>query len=137
MGEISRIGARLFHEPAQVLYDGSCTLCRRSVRLLKALDLFGQVVPVNALDPAARRRAGLEHFDLAVLMQAMHVVSGDRTWSGFEACRVLASRVPPLWPLVPFLYLWPVTALGRRVYRWVAENRTCTAGAPHSTVSTR
>jgi predicted DCC family thiol-disulfide oxidoreductase YuxK len=70
-------------------------------------------------------------------MQAMHVVSGSRTWSGFEACRMLAGRSPLLWVLVPVLYLWPVTAIGRRVYRWVAENRACTPDFPRSPVSTR
>jgi predicted DCC family thiol-disulfide oxidoreductase YuxK len=137
MGTLSRIGNRLFDQPAVVLYDGSCTLCRRSVRVLKTLDLLDQVVPVNALEPGARQRAGLTQVDLATLMQAMHVVSGERIRSGFEACRLLAGRVPPLWPLVPFLYLWPVTAIGRRVYRWVAENRTCAPDIPHSTASTR
>lgn len=137
MGALSPVGRRLFDQPAVVLYDGSCTLCRRSVGFLKAIDLLDQIVPVNALDPAARRRAGLDHLDPAILMQAMHVASGSRTWSGFEACRMLAGRSPLLWVLVPVLYLWPVTAIGRRAYRWVAENRACTPDIPRSTVSSR
>jgi predicted DCC family thiol-disulfide oxidoreductase YuxK len=135
MAPLSAFGRRLFDQPALALYDGSCKLCRGSIRVLKACDLFDQIVPVNALDDEARRQAGVGHLDSAALMQAMHVVSGSRTWSGFEACRVLAGRTPLLWLLVPVLYVWPVTAMGRRVYRWVAESRTCTPGLPRSTVS--
>lgn len=132
---LARAGQRLFNEPAIVLYDGSCKLCRRSVGVLKAMDLLEQVVAVNALDDEARTDVGPDKLEVAQLMQAMHVVTGQRVWSGFEACRMLASRTPLLWPVYPFLYIWPIPGIGRRVYRWVAASRTCApARTPRSTV---
>jgi hypothetical protein len=33
---------------------------------------------------------------------------GEKHWHGFFAYRALAARIPILWPLLPFLYLWPI-----------------------------
>jgi predicted DCC family thiol-disulfide oxidoreductase YuxK len=126
VGVIRRIGRLLYGEPAVVLFDGNCRLCRGSIRAVRALDMFDQIIPVNALDEEARTEAGAGRLEIDSLIEAMHVVAGDRAWAGFEACRMLAGRVPLLWPVLPFLYIWPIPALGRRVYRWVARRRVCT-----------
>ena len=110
-----------------MLFDGNCRLCRRTIRLLQATDVFRQLIPINALDTRARSDAGVGNLDPDALMEEMHVVVAHRTWSGFSACRVLAGRIPLFWPVWPFLYLWPVPILGRRVYRHVAAHRMCRA----------
>ena len=122
---LAAIGERLYREPAVVLFDGSCSLCRRIVASLRTVDVFGRLTYVNALDEEARRDAGAAALDPDALMREMHVVAGARTWSGFGACRVVAARIPLLWPVWPFLYVWPVPALGRRIYRCIADSRTC------------
>lgn len=124
-------GRRVFGEPLVVLFDGNCKLCRRTAGVLGTLDVLGQLRFVNMLDVAARRAAGVDRFDEAELAMDMHVVAGPRSWKGFDGYRVLSGRMPMLWPMLPFLYLGPVAAMGRKVYRRVADSRLCTRlGAP-------
>ncbi|MGL4514972.1 MAG: DCC1-like thiol-disulfide oxidoreductase family protein [Lacipirellulaceae bacterium] len=125
------VGKTLFGEPMRVLYDGNCGLCRRTLGVLGALDWFGALRPVNALDRAAVEREDLDWLSDDDLMTDMHAAwrPGEaREWEfarGYGAYQALAWRVPMLWPLVPILGLWPVTAIGRLVYRKVADSRAC------------
>jgi predicted DCC family thiol-disulfide oxidoreductase YuxK len=109
---------------AQVLYDGDCLLCRRSVRLLKRLDWLHRLDYVNARDWHPQP-VHLSPLDPSRLLEEMHLVTpgGGRVYHGFRAFRWMAWHLPLLWPLVPFLYLPGVAAVGQRIYLWVARNR--------------
>src|SRR5690606_5766163 len=48
-----------------------------------------------------------------------------RVTKGYEAYQRIAWRVPVLWLTLPFVYLPPIAAIGRRVYRHVADTRAC------------
>ncbi len=108
----------------QVLYDGQCPLCLKSVGILKRLDWFHRLSYVNARD-----RAQLPSSDAPLdpdrLLQEMHVLTPDgrRLYHGFAALRWMAWRLPLLWPLAPLLYVPGVPWLGQRLYLWVARNR--------------
>lgn len=137
-GALAALGCSLFGGPLRVLYDGNCGLCRRTMALLGALDLFGQLRPVNALDREAVKFAGLGFLDDDALVRDMHSAEpvGDGAWrveKGYEAYQRIAWRVPALWPTLLMVYLPPVAAAGRRVYRRVADTRACRlATAPAS-----
>jgi predicted DCC family thiol-disulfide oxidoreductase YuxK len=107
-----------------VLYDGRCEFCRRSVRLLRKLDWRGRLHFADGRDPANLPPTS-EPLDPRRLLEEMHVVTPDgrRVYHGFGAFRRIAWQLPPLWPLVPFLYVPGVPWLGQRVYLWVAKNR--------------
>jgi predicted DCC family thiol-disulfide oxidoreductase YuxK len=107
-----------------VLYDGQCEFCRRSVRLLKRLDWRGRLHFADGRD-AANLPPTSEPLNPRRLLEEMHVVTPDgrRVFHGFAAFRRIAWQLPPLWPLVPFLYIPGVPWLGQRVYLWVARNR--------------
>ena len=110
------------------MYDGNCGLCVHAMGLFRALDVFHAIVFVNALDTRQVADHGLNWLDPDALMKDMHVVKGRRAWKGFSAYRVLASRIPLFWLIWPFLYVWPVTVFGRRIYRRVADSRVCVVG---------
>jgi predicted DCC family thiol-disulfide oxidoreductase YuxK len=107
-----------------VLYDGQCALCQRSVRILRALDWRHRLHFADARDPADIPPAA-EPLDPKRLLEEMHAVTPDgrRVFRGFAAFRWIAWQLPPLWPVVPFLYIPGVPWLGQRVYLWVAKNR--------------
>ncbi len=109
---------------AQILYDGACPLCKKSVALLRRLDWLHRLDYVNARDRANLPSDG-PPLDPARLLQEMHLVTPDGrgVYRGFAAFRWMAGRLPALWPLLPFLYLPGVPALGQRLYLWVARNR--------------
>jgi predicted DCC family thiol-disulfide oxidoreductase YuxK len=103
-----------------VLYDGRCELCRRSVRLLTRLDWRHRLTFADARDPANVPPGLVPNR----LMAEMHVVAPDgHVTHGFRAFRRLAWDLPPLWPLIPLLYLPGVPTIGQRLYLWVARNR--------------
>jgi predicted DCC family thiol-disulfide oxidoreductase YuxK len=133
------------HSPldrAQVLYDGECPLCLKSVALLRRLDWLHRLSYVNVRD-----RDHLPPRDPPLdpdrLLQEMHLLTpqGQGTYHGFQAFRWMAWRMPALWLLAPFLYLPGMASLGQRIYLWVARNRfrlvpchggVCTLPAAHS-----
>ena len=108
----------------QVLYDGQCPLCLRSVALLKRLDWLGRLRTIDARD-RSQWPASDAPLDPERLLQEMHVVTPDgrRLYRGFAALRWIAWRLPLLWPLAPLLYIPGVPRLGQRLYLWVARNR--------------
>jgi predicted DCC family thiol-disulfide oxidoreductase YuxK len=109
---------------AQVLYDGQCPLCRKSVAMLQRLDWFGVLTYVDVRDPDQ-----LAACDLVVersrLLEEMHLITpgGRCLFHGFAAFRWMAWRLPLLWPVAPFLYLPGVPTFGQRAYLWIARNR--------------
>jgi predicted DCC family thiol-disulfide oxidoreductase YuxK len=108
----------------QVLYDGQCPLCLRSVALLKRLDWLGQLRYIDARD-RQQWPASDTPLDPERLLQEMHVLTPDgrHVYHGFAALRWIAWRLPLLWPLAPLLYIPGVPRLGQRLYLWVARNR--------------
>ena len=107
---------------AQVLYDGQCPLCLKSVALLKRLDWLGRLRYLDARDrenlPVAEPSPGR-------FLEEMHLLTpgGQRLLSGFAALRWIAWRLPLLWPIAPLLWLPGMAAVGQRLYLWVARRR--------------
>ncbi len=124
-------GRKFFPEMMYVIYDGNCKLCRRTIAAVRVFDVFGRVKYVNALDEETIKKNGLSWLDSKALLHDMHAVIGKRIWKGYDAYQTLAWRVPVFWLLIPFLYAGPVISLGNKIYRKVADSRTCQiAGEP-------
>lgn len=120
-----RLGGWLYQNEMYVVYDGNCKLCRRTIASLRMFDIFGRLTYVNALDNEALAKHGLLWLDSAAIMTDMHAVVQRKTWTGFSAYRALAARMVVFWPILPLLYVWPVPTIGNRIYRAVADSRTC------------
>ena len=110
--------------PFYVLYDGDCGLCKRTLKRLVALDVTHRLSPLDLRDRAGLERHGLGFLDAKALGQDIHAVQGKKVWRGYEAYRTIAGQLPRLWPVWPFLWVWPVTAIGRNIYRRVADTRS-------------
>lgn len=125
---VGRLGRwiREHYGTVDVLYDGRCGLCGRTVRALRGLDLFGRFVYVDfrsaPLDDYASRTTPT--LDPGWLEHEMAVVQASgRLTRGFSAYRVMAWSLPLSWPLLPFVYLPGVRPLGDFAYKYVAERR--------------
>lgn len=107
-----------------VLYDGSCRFCTRSAGFLDACDWGGRLAQRDF-----RTAAGTHGIDLHALDRALHIVLPDgRILAGFPAFRELCEHLPPLLPLVPFLWLPGMETAGSAVYSAIAKRRSCIAG---------
>src|SRR6267154_1272914 len=116
-------GARrwLFPRGCTVFYDGGCSFCRRTVSIIRVLDILNCVVFVDVLDDMEMERRGFSLPDRTAFLRDMHAVSGERIWVGFRAYRSMAVRIPLLWPIVPILYLPLVERAGNKLYRRAAD----------------
>lgn len=106
-----------------IIYDGQCDFCLRSIEILKKLDSFACLKFYNSHD-----REILENkFPLVKpedTDEAMFAVTEKSVvFKGFYAFRRLMWACPWLWPAVPIFYLPGSSAVGTRVYSWVARNR--------------
>lgn len=119
------LGKLLFKEELVVLYDGNCKICRRTIAVLQRFDIFQRIVYLNALDDQKLKERSLTWIAPADLMRDMHAILGKNKWKGYECYRTLAARIPILWPVWPFLWIWPVPAIGKMIYRKVADSRSC------------
>jgi predicted DCC family thiol-disulfide oxidoreductase YuxK len=108
-----------------VLYDGTCPLCCRTVRLLRAVDLFTaiQFLDFTRLDLAVYTERCRVNLELPQLETSMHVVSRGRTLTGFAAWRALAVTLPVFWALAPLLVIPGISRLGDALYARIARNR--------------
>jgi predicted DCC family thiol-disulfide oxidoreductase YuxK len=109
---------------AILLYDGNCSFCKSSIRLLKRLDWLKRFHYQDCRDienlPACPVRLDPER-----LLKEMHLVVPNRQeyHTGFAAYRWMAWRLPLLWAIAPLLYLPGAMWIGNRMYLWVARNR--------------
>ncbi len=107
-----------------VVYDGLCLFCLRSLRVVRALDVRHALEFHDAND----RDAVLARFPSlaeAELDDAMYAVDGSgRVYRGFYAFRRIARTTPLEWWLLPLLYFPGVNRVGERAYGLVARNRS-------------
>jgi predicted DCC family thiol-disulfide oxidoreductase YuxK len=106
-----------------LIYDGQCGFCRRSLRVARRLDPRRRLRFHDATmrDSVLREFPELAGADLADAM--FTVDERRRVYRGFFAFRRLIWESPLMWPLLPLFYAPGSGLLGPRVYAWVARNR--------------
>jgi predicted DCC family thiol-disulfide oxidoreductase YuxK len=106
-----------------VLIDGACPMCRRTARVLHAIDWLDRLAFADGTDESTRNRwaPGL---DEAAVLQEMFVVqpSGARD-AGYEGYLQIAKVVPLLWPFRLIGPLPGIRQAGAALYRWIAARR--------------
>lgn len=103
----------------EMIYDGHCAFCKRSMAAFLAFDGFSQI---SVRDFRSNPSPIVPD---AALEKALYLITADgRTIPGFDAYRHAVLRVPGLWWMVPAFYI-PVLsrAFGRPIYNWIASNR--------------
>ena len=104
----------------EMIYDGRCGFCVRSMVWFLAFDGLGQI---KVRDFRTNPSPVVSD---AQMEKALYLVLPDgRALPGFEAYRYVVLRVPGLWWQVPFFYV-PVFSrlIGDPIYNWVARNRS-------------
>jgi predicted DCC family thiol-disulfide oxidoreductase YuxK len=108
----------------EMIYDGRCGFCVRSMAWFLAFDGLGQIRIRNF------RTTPSPVVSDAQMEKALYLVLPDgRALPGFEAYRYVVLRVPGMWWMIPFFYV-PVFSrlVGRPLYNWIAANRSVLSG---------
>ena len=104
----------------EMIYDGRCGFCVRSMIWFLAFDGLGQV---RTRDFRSNPSPVVSD---AQMEKALYLVLPDgRALPGFEAYRYVVLRVPGLWWQILFFYV-PVFSrlIGDSIYNWIASNRS-------------
>jgi predicted DCC family thiol-disulfide oxidoreductase YuxK len=103
----------------EMIYDGNCGFCKRSMAWFLAFDGLRQIQIRNF-----RTRSSAVVSNQRMEKALYLVLPDERSLPGFDAYRYAVLRVPGLWWLLPFFYV-PVLSrfFGRPIYNWVAGNR--------------
>ncbi len=105
-----------------VLYDGYCPVCRHSRRVGITLDWLRRVSWLDFRVPEVR--AALPDMNAERLEREMLVIAPDGSMrAGFDGWRFLLGSFPVTFIPSFLLYLWPLPAIGRKLYRYVADRR--------------
>lgn len=106
-----------------VIYDGQCGFCIRSLKVCRALDVRGAL---RFHDANARQQvlAAFPELTQADFENAIFAVGPDRSVTrGFFAFRRIVRQSPLMWPLIALIYFPGSGRVGPRAYAWVARNR--------------
>lgn len=105
-----------------IIYDGDCGFCVRSLKVLSALDVRGLLRFHKSQNPETFVQfPALRGADVADAMYA--VVAGELPQRGFFAFRRVMWSSPLLWLLLLLFYFPGASIVGPRLYAWVARNR--------------
>jgi predicted DCC family thiol-disulfide oxidoreductase YuxK len=104
----------------EMIYDGNCGLCKRSMAWFLAFDGLRQI-RIRDFRTNPSPLVSDEQ-----LLKALYLVLPDgRALPGFEAYRYVVLRVPGLWWQIPFFYLPVFSRLfGHPIYNWIAAHRS-------------
>jgi predicted DCC family thiol-disulfide oxidoreductase YuxK len=120
----------------QIVYDGGCILCNRSMTLVQYLDWFDRLdyVDIRSWRAGARETAGGGEFDIRAA-DMLAIRPGGASRAGFFAWREVVLRLPALWPLLLLLYFPGASIVGPKVYRAIASSRARFADCEEGTCS--
>ncbi|WP_276272209.1 DCC1-like thiol-disulfide oxidoreductase family protein [Haloarcula litorea] len=116
-----RVHARLaLDRDLDLVFDERCRFCVRALYPFKLVDVAGSVTFYSQSDVPARY-GDREDVDFGT---AMYVFDDGTAHEGYDAFRELCRQYRTFLPLVGVMGLPPVRAVGRRIYRYVAANRS-------------
>jgi predicted DCC family thiol-disulfide oxidoreductase YuxK len=105
-------------------FDGACGLCRRTIAILRGLDVLRRLEFFDAARQWPNIERQFSDLDRERCLAEMHVRTPEgQIKTGFYAYRALAWVLPLGWFVVPFLYLPGVAWAGSRIYDVVASRR--------------
>lgn len=107
-----------------VVFDGHCGFCKRTVGVLRGLDWARRLCFLSFRD-WERVHARHPQLDFDECERDLHVVERDAKYAaGINAYHAISWRVPLLWPVALALHLEPIRRVAERTYRSFADSRS-------------
>lgn len=122
---LSRLIGFFSAEPLIVLFDGTCSYCRRVVGVLHTLETNDRTLFLPLEDPEAWQDRVTNPPPPESLMLDIYAYSQGNWYAGVDSYRCIAARNPVLWLAWPFLALPPFSGIAKAIYRRIADRRVC------------
>ena len=106
-----------------VLFDGGCPMCRRTVRIIRALDWNDRLQFVDATNAEARAFFAPTLTEAEIMIEMYVIDERGRLHGGFEGYLQIARVVPLMWPVGLVGRLPGFRQLGHAAYKVIAANR--------------
>ena len=103
-----------------VVYDGNCYFCARSLQPFKLIDTKGSISWYNQYT-APDSYLDDERVDVEA---RMYVFVNGKPYGGYDAFQQLFKQFPETVPISMAMSIPPVAAVGERLYRYIAANRS-------------
>jgi predicted DCC family thiol-disulfide oxidoreductase YuxK len=133
-GVFCKIGGRVFKTPLLVFYDDDCSHCRRTIAVIRTVDILGAIRYVRARQDAGLYLSKYPGQD-AALLQDMQSICGNRRFAGMRTYREIVLRIPFFWPLILLLQIDAIFGLSENVYKRVKRKRMCDISRANPTPS--
>lgn len=109
----------------EILYDGLCPLCIRSMTVVRYFDWLNQLTYSDLELRWNSLKEQYPHLSLEDYRREMHVLLPNGSMKkGFFAFREILKYLPPLWPLLGLFYIPLAGLVGPKIYGWVASRRS-------------
>ena len=119
-----RIGMKTSNKKAEILYDGHCLLCIRSMTVIRYIDWFNCLAYTDLETIWPNKEKRYPGISLQECQKEMHLLLPDGTvHRGFFAFRKIIRYTPLLWPLLIVVYMPGMSWVGPKVYHCVASTR--------------
>ncbi len=111
---------------SQLVFDGHCQFCLRSVGALKTMDLFDTLKYVDLHQISWDKEGKAQGYPIAKekAMSQFHLIEPDgKLYGGFDVFRRLCWTMPMLYPFIFVFYFPGAGVIGPALYRLIAKNR--------------
>lgn len=120
----SRFGDLGKKEKPEVFFDGQCSLCIRSMVLLRYFDWFNRLSYCDFQKRWSSLAKSHPEISFGDLRREMHLVlPNGKVYKGFFAFRSICKYMPLFWPLLVFFYFPFTSVIGPKIYGFVANRR--------------
>ncbi len=107
-----------------LVFDGACGLCRRTIAVIRGLDVLHRVRFLDAAHQWSDIEKHFHDMNRERCHGEMHVrTPRGKIRTGFYAYRAVACALPLGWLALPFLYVPGVAWVGSHIYSVVASRR--------------
>ena len=103
-----------------IFYDEFCNLCKRSMFLIKTLDITSKIKFIPSSKSKEYQLNDNQRLDLKTYIYSQH---RDKLYKGFETYYLLCKSLPLLYPLLPLFFVLKATNLGYIIYDFISKNR--------------
>ncbi|MFB5676652.1 DCC1-like thiol-disulfide oxidoreductase family protein [Paenibacillus terreus] len=115
--------ANLHNMKIIIFYDGWCPVCTSIKDKLHKMDYFRMLCLVSFRDSSLVQAYRLDYSELERRMHSVSINESHKVQRGIDAVLQISTRIPQLWLIAPFIFLFRFIGIGGYMYDFLASKR--------------